>query len=163
MSISLRRYAQEPDGAGSTRRAWWTSLPLVAEELARLWSLDLGRPFRPGGSPSWVAPAGTRPEHLVLKVGWPHDEAVHEGDGLREWHGKGRCGCSTRAVLGQTNALLLQACEPGKTLSEVLPPQEQDSVVADLLRRLWVAPWLTIRCARCRACATAGPVTRRNP
>jgi len=141
LSINLRWAVEEHDGAGSMRLAWLASLPLVVEELARAWSLAVGRPFQPGGSASWVAPArGAAGEHLVLKVGWQHEEAVHEADGLRAWDGGGAVRLVNAMVVGQTNALLLEACEPGNTLSEVLPPQEQDAVVAGLLRRLWIAP-----------------------
>jgi hypothetical protein len=28
-------------------------------------------------------------ELVVLKVGWCHDEALHEADGLRAWDGQG--------------------------------------------------------------------------
>ncbi len=46
--------------------------------------------FSPGGVASWVAPArNPAGEHLVLKVGWCHDEALHEADGLRVWDGDG--------------------------------------------------------------------------
>lgn len=43
-------------------------------------------------------------------------------------------------VIGETNALLLEACEPGTFLSQALPPPEQDIVVARLLRQLWIEP-----------------------
>jgi streptomycin 6-kinase len=140
VSINLRRNVEE-HGAGSMRLAWLASLPLVVEELARVWSLVVGRPFQPGGSASWVAPAqGAAGEHLVLKVGWQHEESIHEADGLRAWNGRGAVRLVNSMVMGQTNALLLEACEPGNTVSEVLPPHEQDVVVAGLLRRLWIAP-----------------------
>ncbi len=43
-------------------------------------------------------------------------------------------------VVDETSALLLEACEPGTVLSQVLPPPEQDAVVAGLLWRLWIEP-----------------------
>ena len=45
------------DGFGSGQRAWMADLPSIVEELARRWSLVVGRPFQPGGVASWVAPA----------------------------------------------------------------------------------------------------------
>jgi streptomycin 6-kinase len=137
----LLRDVEEHDDDGSARRAWVASLPRVVDELAQRWSLELGRPFQPGGSASWVAPArDTAGEHLVLKVGWWHDEAIHEADGLRAWDGGGAVRLVDAVVVGLTSALLLEACEPGTALSEVLPPEQQDSVVAGLLRRLWITP-----------------------
>ena len=111
LSINLRRDVEEHDGAGSMRPAWLASLPFVVEELARLWSLEVGRPFQPGGSASWVAPVrGSAGEHLVLKVGWQHDEAVHEADGLRAWDGGGAVRLVNARVVGQTNALRTGGC-----------------------------------------------------
>jgi streptomycin 6-kinase len=141
LSSNLRRAVDEQDVSGSIPRAWLASLPFVVEEVARLWSLDVGRPFQPGGSASWVAPVrGAAGEHLVLKVGWLHEEAAHEADALRIWDGAGAVRLVDAMVAGQSNAMLLEACEPGHTLSEVRPPQAQDAVVAGLLRRLWITP-----------------------
>lgn len=132
----------ENDGPGSVgRRAWMTALPFIVADLERRWSLDLGRPFQPGGSASWVAPARSAAgQNLVLKIGWRHEEAFHEADGLRVWDGAGAVRLLDALVLGETSALLLEACEPGTALSQVLPPLEQDAVVASLLRRLWIEP-----------------------
>jgi len=126
---------------GLERRAWLAGLPLVVGDLARRWSLRVGRPFQPGGAASWVAPARTAAgERVVLKVGWWHDEAAHEADGLRAWDGGGTVRLLGSLVTGSTSALLLEACEPGTPLSRALPPREQDAVVAGLLRRLWINP-----------------------
>lgn len=117
------------------------TVPLVVEELARRWSLDVGRPFQPGGSTSWVAPVqNAAGERLVLKVGWRHDEALHEADGLRAWNGDGVVLLLDSVVLGETTALLLEACEPGTFLADELPAAQQDAVVAGLLPRLWIKP-----------------------
>lgn len=133
--------AAEGHEVGSARRTWMAALPSLIHDLARRWSLEVGRPFQPGGVASWVAPArDAAGEHLVLKVGWPHDEALHEADGLRAWGGDGAVRLLDAAQVGETSALLLEACEPGTTLSLVLPAPEQDAVVAGLLRRLWIDP-----------------------
>jgi streptomycin 6-kinase len=79
-------------------------------------------------------------EHVVLKVAWRHDEALHEADGLRAWDGGGAVRLIDSLVDGETSALLLEACEPGTALSQVLPPREQDVVVATLIQRLWIEP-----------------------
>ena len=133
--------ADADDGSGWSRRAWMADLPSIVEELAQRWSLVVGRPFQPGGVASWVAPvrdaAGAR---LVLKVGWRHEEALHEADGLQVWDGGGTVRVFDALLAGETSALLLEACEPGTSLSEALPAAEQDVVVAGLLRRLWIDP-----------------------
>jgi streptomycin 6-kinase len=120
---------------------WIAELPRIVDDLARRWSLRVGRPFQPGGSASWVAPAHTGTgERVVLKVGWRHDEALDEADGLRAWDGRGAVRLLDSRVLGTAIALLLEACEPGTPLSRALPEPEQDVVVAGLLRRMWITP-----------------------
>jgi streptomycin 6-kinase len=141
LPTNLVRAAEEHDDPGSARDSWMASLPLIVDDLARRWSLDVGRPFQPGGVTSWVAPArNAAGEHLVLKVGWLHDEALHEADGLQVWDGRGAVRLFDALMAGQTSALLLEACEPGTGVSQVLPAPEQDTVVAGLLRRLWIEP-----------------------
>jgi streptomycin 6-kinase len=121
--------------------AWLAGLTHVVADLVDQWSLQLGAPFQPGGSASWVAPARDRAgQALVLKVGWRHDEALHEADGLQAWDGVGAVRLIDAATTGQTSALLLEACEPGTTLSACAAPEDQDAVVASLLRALWIEP-----------------------
>ena len=134
--------ALEEDADGSlVRGRWMAALPLIVDELARRWSLDLGRPFQPGGSASWVAPVhNVGGERLVLKVGLPHYEALHEADGLRAWDGEGAVRLRDALVIEETSALMLEACEPGIPLSELAGAPEQDAVIAGLLRRLWIDP-----------------------
>lgn len=141
MPEALVRESQNYDAPDSDRRAWMVELPLIVEQLARGWSLLVGRPFQPGGVTSWVAPAwAATGEHVVLKVGWRHDEALHEADGLRAWDGHGAVRLLAAILTDTTSALLLEPCEPGISLSQVLPPTQQDVVVAGLLRRLWIQP-----------------------
>lgn len=116
--------------------AWLERLPGAIRGLAQRWSLTLGAPYE-GASCSWVAPCthgdGTT---AVLKVGWPHMEARDEIDGLLLWDGD-----PTVRVLEadrDLNAMLLERCEPGAPLRE-RPEEEQDPVVAGLLKRLWRA------------------------
>jgi streptomycin 6-kinase len=75
----------------------------------------------------------------VLKVAWPHYEAAHEADGLRVWAGAGAVRLYHALARQHANGLLLERCEPGTTLRDC-PELEQDTVVAGLLRRLWVEP-----------------------
>jgi streptomycin 6-kinase len=67
-------------------------------------------------------------------------EADDEAAGLREWDGDG----AIRVLADErptrtTTALLLERCTPGSALSE-RPEEEQDVVIAGLLRRLWRRP-----------------------
>ena len=77
---------------------------------------------------------------VVLKVGWRHPEAEREADGLRAWRGEGTVRLIDALRFEDTSALLLERCEPGTALADVLPALDQDVVVAHLLRRLWIEP-----------------------
>jgi len=136
---NLVRHASRKD-PGSPLRGWLRELPATVEQLALRWSLRLGRPYQPGGATSWVAPARTGAgDRLVLKVGWRHPEALHEADGLRLWAGDGAVRLVDAVMPATTTALLLEACEPGSTLSGTAAT-EQDEVLAGLLNRLWITP-----------------------
>lgn len=76
----------------------------------------------------------------VLKLARRHFEAEHEADGLRVWDGNGAVRLLDFLRVDETtDALLLEACEPGTPASS-LPEVEQDEVVCALLRRLWIEP-----------------------
>ena len=115
--------------------AWLDGLPQAITDLKQRWSLTLSPPFEEEASCSWVAPCFLRDgTPAVLKIGLPHMEAKNEIDGLLFWNGD-----PTVFVLEadrELNAILLERCEPGTTLREQ-PEDEQDQVIAKLLRRLW--------------------------
>jgi streptomycin 6-kinase len=93
---------------GGERREWVLRLPGIVGVLADRWSLRLGDPYEPGGSCSWVAPALTPAGlEVVLKVGWRHDEAESEADGLRAWLGHGAVVLHDACACGATSALLV--------------------------------------------------------
>jgi streptomycin 6-kinase len=126
--------AKTPD-----RAAWLERLPEVVEGLRRRWELQLGPPFDSQEvSAAWVAPARRSDgSPAVFKVSMPHLEADHEAAGLRFWDGH-----PTVHLLDSDDAfgaLLLERCDPGTWL-RVLPEDEQDRVLADLLPRLWRVP-----------------------
>ena len=77
---------------------------------------------------------------LVLKVGWAHEQAEHEADGLREWTGQGTVLICNSCRVELTNALLLERCDPGTPLGRVQPEIDQDRIIAGLLQRMWQAP-----------------------
>ncbi len=128
--------AAERDG----RQAWLATLPRTVQTLTERWALTMGEPFQPGGHCAWVAPVrDANGTELVLKVAWPHPEAEHEADGLREWAGHGAVRLHASEELDDANALLLERCIPGLT-AEGRSQSEQDMIVAGLLRRLWREP-----------------------
>lgn len=120
-------------------RRWLKKLPEAVRTLQRRWGLQIEEPFNGSeGNCAWVAPAmredGTK---TVLKLGMPHMEGEHEIQGLKFWNGD-----PTVHILEadeELNGMLLECCEPGTTLRQ-LPEHEQDSVLAELLRRLWRRP-----------------------
>jgi streptomycin 6-kinase len=123
----------------SARCAWLAALPEVVDEIASGWALELGEPYLPGGQCAWVAPAcNAAGDELVLKVGWRHWEAEHEGDALRSWDGDGAVRCAATRSFEDTTVLLLERCVPGAQLKCSLPEPEQDVVLAGLMRRLWI-------------------------
>lgn len=122
-------------------RDWVGDLPRVVADVAERWTLQVGDPFQPGGSCSWVAPVrDAAGRDLVLKLGWRHFEAAHEAHGLALWAGDGAIALHAAHTFDRTSALLLERCVPGTTLSEVVAQPEQDIVVAGLLGRLWREP-----------------------
>jgi streptomycin 6-kinase len=134
-----RNLAEAAESEG--RSAWLATLPPTILMLAERWSLTVGAPFQPGGRTAWVAPVrDAEGRDLVLKVGWRHPEALHEAAGLRVWDGRGAVRLYDALDVDEdTTALLLEHCRPGTTLA-VRPEEEQDPVVAGLLRRLWGVP-----------------------
>jgi streptomycin 6-kinase len=121
------------------RTRWLERLPDAVARLRDAWSLELGPPFDGDEvSAAWVAPAMRADgSAAVLKLGMPHFEARDELAGLCFWDGD-----PTVRVFEadeELNAMLLERCEPGTHLRG-LPEEDQDVVVAILLRRLWRAP-----------------------
>ncbi|MGH7686874.1 MAG: aminoglycoside phosphotransferase family protein [Candidatus Dormibacteria bacterium] len=122
------------------REQWLDRLPALVSRYEREWSLSVGRPFQPGGHTAWVAPALTaRGEKRVLKILWRHPEADHEADALRVWAGRGAVTLYEAAESAETIVMLLERCTPGTPLSTATE-EDQDPVIAGLLRRLWVDP-----------------------
>jgi streptomycin 6-kinase len=116
------------------------NLAAVIADVRDRWSLEIGDPFEPGGTCSWVAPARFGSADVVLKVGWPHPEAEHEAAGLAFWNGDGTIRLLDAVRIDGTPAMLLERCSPGVQLSRLVDPDGQDLIIAELLRRLWRAP-----------------------
>lgn len=122
------------------RTAWLDRLPALIAGTARRWSVEVDAPLEPGGQTAWVAPArDAAGRELVVKIAWPHWEAVHEADGLAAWQGGGTVILHAVEALSDAAVLLLERCLPGTGLS-ARPEPEQDQVIAGLLPRLWIPP-----------------------
>ncbi len=120
-------------------RSWLASLPAVVAALEDEWDVRTGSPYT-RGTAAWTAPATTADGHpAVLKVGWPHQEARYEAEGLRIWAGAGAV-----AVLRSDPsrwAMLLERCDPGIGLDEsVLTVPAALETAAGVARQLWSAP-----------------------
>jgi streptomycin 6-kinase len=99
------------------RRRWVATLPATISELSLRWEVQVEEPFQPGRTTAWVAPVLTaHGQRLVMKLVWPHPEAVHEAEALRLWAGRSAVLLHAAEDLGHTLALLLERCSPGVTL-----------------------------------------------
>ena len=121
------------------RQTWLATLPSTIRLLGERWSLQVGSPLDSAEvSCAWVAPVRQpNGDAAVLKVGLPHFESAHEAEGLRFWNGDG----AVRLIDSDADAgaLLIERCHPGTHL-RVLAEDDQDTVIAGLLRRLWRPP-----------------------
>jgi streptomycin 6-kinase len=119
---------------------WLAGLGPAIDFIAERWELDVGAAFEPRGRCSWTAAARRAGEDVVLKLAWRHPEALHEADGLRVWDGNGAIRLlDFESVDDRTDALLLERCVPGSPLKR-RPEEEQDVVIAGILRRLHGEP-----------------------
>ncbi len=128
-----RTLGTTPEGA-----AWIDGLPSLIEALTARLALSVGEPVESEASCAWVTPATTADgRDVMLKLGYPHMEAMHEIDGLAFWHGD-----PTVLLVDadrEAHAMVLERCRPGRHL-RTLPERDQDEILAGLLRRLWRPP-----------------------
>lgn len=126
------------DSAGN--RAWLVSLPSIVKKAKEEWKLEIGNPYLENATCSYVAPCVVKgKQRAVLKIGLPHEEALHEIDGLRLLNGN-----PTVHLLNfdkETNAMLLEQCLPGTQLSTV-PESAQDEIISQLLTEIWKANYI---------------------
>ena len=123
-------------GKASPRNAKWVaSLPITIRRLTDIWSLELGNPFIENVSCSFVAPCIYQ-QHIpaVLKIGLPHEEALHEGEGLQVLNGDPTV--HLLAIDKKSKALLLERCLPGSSLKTALP-HIQDKIISQVLTGIW--------------------------
>ena len=124
-----------PPEGGPSGADWAAGLPRLLADLLTQWELT---PTGPGmtGWTAVVVPVTREGEALVLKVGWPHREAVAEPLALRHWAGNG----AVRLVAADPGrgGLLLEALDPARDLVAE-PVEEACEVIGSLLGRLHVA------------------------
>ncbi|MEO1257464.1 MAG: aminoglycoside phosphotransferase family protein [Bacteroidota bacterium] len=118
-------------------QAWLKDLPAIIEKLKKEWHLDLGQPLTENATCSYVAPCTVNDKApAVLKIGLPHEEAMHEIEGLQLLNGQ-----PTVQLLRSDktiNAMLLEKCVPGTSLKSE-PEPVQDEIIGELLKRIWEA------------------------
>jgi streptomycin 6-kinase len=119
---------------GLTRGVWLERVPDLVKECVDEWGLRLGEPYNKGVAGHVVRadlPDGTP---AVLKLVYPHHEAVHEAAALTLWNGDGA------VRLYEHNeerwAMVVERCEPGTHLAELGGDAALD-VIVGLLPRLW--------------------------
>src|ERR1051325_1486661 len=119
---------------GEVGSDWMQRLPDLVANAARVWQLDVGAPFEPGGNVSWVAPvARADGSDAVLKVTCPGHRNLWEGRALEHWAGRGAIRLLESDEVNQT--LLVERCVPGTTGDE-LDTSSGNEVIATVLAEL---------------------------
>ena len=145
-----RRY-----GSSSAGRDWLASLPRLVRHCLEQWQLELDLapgalpwnghgalvvPVRlravPGTGASEETGSGTG-QATVLKIAYPHDEALLEPQALALWNGRG----AVRLLAGDAGAgaLLLERLDAARSLQDA-PMDEAAPVWGALVRRLGLVP-----------------------
>ena len=118
---------------------WLNSLPNILQKLQVKWNLQIGNPYTEHVSCSYVAPCivnGT--EKAVLKIGMPHEEALHEMEGLQVL--KGNPTVQLLVFDRASNSMLLEQCVPGTHLN-TQTQSVQDQVICEMLAAIWNTPY----------------------
>jgi streptomycin 6-kinase len=117
--------------------AWMERLPDVLASCARRWQLTLLPPF-PNLSFHYATPAiradGT---HVVVRVAAPTGEFECEAEAMRVFGGQGTA--RLLACDQELEVMLLERLEPGTTLAELVPEQDEraTSILTATMRKLW--------------------------
>ena len=135
----LPDYLLKLGNESQANREWLASLPAVLKRATEQWGLVVGDLYFENVSCSYVAKCIVEGEReAVLKIGLPHEEALHEIDGLIALSGN-----PTVEVLDfdrKTNSMLLERCVPGYPLKS-LTEEKQDEVICKLLNKIWSADY----------------------
>lgn len=151
------------DAWGDDGARWLANLPGLLSLVADRWSLEVGEPY--DLSFNWVAPVRRADgSPAVLKLGVPSStHLTDEASALHCFAGDGAIRLLDRDV--DHGALLLERAEPGGMLRELVPVDDEEAtaVIADILRRLHVAPPCDVRLPELAAEAQAFREHLRDP
>lgn len=129
----LMRFRDESE----KNKKWVDSLPEIMDRIRKNWNLEIGNPFLENVTCSYVAPCKVNNKIIgVLKIGFPHEEATHEIEGLMLLNGNPTV--NVLKVDKETNSMLLEKCEPGIHLSSQ-PEPYQDEIICNTLMSIWKA------------------------
>lgn len=138
LSVPQELAASHSRYSGDAGLAWIAGLPRMAEDYLRRWDCSLdGTPRH--GMLAWVLPVRTNTgEPAVLKLQPVDDETVGEPVALRTWDGHG----AVRLLLDDpsTGAMLLERCDPERSLGRVPDDLVAVRILSELLARLTSVP-----------------------
>jgi streptomycin 6-kinase len=132
--VDSRTFAPVGDPAG---RIWFSSLPLLIEEVCRNWRLEFDGDRVFHGYNAIVVLARREGLPLALKFVWPPEAASKEADALEMWHG--RAMVQMADVHKELGVLLLERLDPDRTLRSLGPPRAA-AAAGLLIRRLAIPP-----------------------
>jgi streptomycin 6-kinase len=119
---------------GDAGRAWLATLPDLADEASRRWSLTNIQPVS-NLSYNFVAFAKRSNEDVVLKIGVPNRELTSEISALRFCEGRG----TVRLLEADDEhfMLLLERLRPGEMLASLNDDDQATYIAADVMLNLW--------------------------
>lgn len=125
------RLRHEPQG-----EAWIEALPARLHHLEKAWGVRLGDPVAPGGVTSLVLHARTRDgTGAFCKLPFPDPEQAGEAAALALVGGDGAV--RLLAHDADSDAMLLEAADPTRSLLDDPEPERAFDLAADLLARWW--------------------------
>jgi streptomycin 6-kinase len=129
----LERRRQLPGG-----KDWLRRLPVLIGECVEAWELKIEGPYNGGKVGLALKVERSDGSPAVLKVSVPPRDTGHEADALAHWRGEGAVRLLERD--DERHALLLERCDPGNQLSDLVDEDEAQRAAADVLRRIWRPP-----------------------
>jgi streptomycin 6-kinase len=130
---SLDGWRRVPGG-----RDWLKRLPVIVRDCADAWDLAIGEPYNGGKVGLALSVERSDGSPAVLKVSFPARDTAHEAAALEHWRGAGAVRLLERD--DARHALLLERCDPGYQLSDVIDEDEAQRSAARVLRRIWRPP-----------------------
>lgn len=138
--MKLPDYLLRIGNESESNSVWIKSLTFTIRKIEKEWKLKLGTPYLENVSCSFVATCLVDNKYkAILKIGLPHEESIHEIDGLLLLNGN-----PTVKILRfdrSTNSMLLERCDPGTHLN-LHPESYQDKILCKLLPHIWNTPTL---------------------